>query len=384
MNRFEQLSVEAYSSILKTEENIAKQRSVGLYDGEERSPVFDRGILYLTPTNLIWIDEEDESLAIRLHLSTIILAEDQRAGSDQSSKISLHLNPPSENFSPVQVSEANHVKLSFREGGMTEFFRRLSDTLMRKRWETVVGVKPVGPPSRREMRTGISGIEKTLQAQQATVNIHISKAFEDLSNLMTMAKDTVNLTKNLVSRLKNKQGEITEDETTQLKSYLLSLGVDDPVTRDAYGNDNSYYRGLAIEVSSVMSKPLKEKGGLMTLTDVYVYVNRARGFELVSPEDLLRACRLMESLRLPTKLKVFDSGVVTLELSDLMDADVVKRTKEALDKSPLTPEMLSREFGISVVLAREMLLLAEARGAACRDESIEGLRFFPNKFVLSK
>ena len=111
--------------------------------------------------------------------------------------------------------------------------------------------------TRREMRTGISGIEKTLQAQQATVNTQISKAFEDLSNLMTMAKDTVNLSKNLVSRLKNKQGEITEDETIQLKSYLLSLGVDDPVTRDAYGSDNSYYRGLAVEVSSVMAKPLK-------------------------------------------------------------------------------------------------------------------------------
>ena len=72
-----------------------------------------------------------------------------------------------------------------------------------------------------------------------------------------MAKDTVNLSKSLVSKVKSKKGEITDDETTQLKSYLLSLGVDDPVTRDVCGSDNVYHRKLAVEVSDLMAKPLK-------------------------------------------------------------------------------------------------------------------------------
>lgn len=35
----------------------------------------------------------------------------------------------------------------------------------------------------------------------------------------------------------------------------------------------------------------------MALTDVYCLLNRARGTELVSPDDLLAAARLMEQVR---------------------------------------------------------------------------------------
>lgn len=109
----------------------------------------------------------------------------------------------------------------------------------------------------RGIRTGIAGIEKTIQAQQSLANVHISKAFEDLSSLMKMAKDTVGLSRTIVAKVKNRQGEITDDETTQLKAYLLSLGVDDPVTRDVCGNDNVYHQKLAREISDLMVKPLK-------------------------------------------------------------------------------------------------------------------------------
>ena len=51
----------------------------------------------------------------------------------------------------------------------------------------------------------------------------------------------------------------------------------------------------------------------MALTDVYCRVNRARGLELLSPEDLLHACRLLESMKLPMVLRTFDSGVMVLQ-----------------------------------------------------------------------
>jgi ESCRT-II complex subunit VPS36 len=34
-----------------------------------------------------------------------------------------------------------------------------------------------------------------------------------------------------------------------------------------------------------------------------------------------------------------------------------------------------------VVLAKERLLAAEGRGLLCRDDSVEGLRFYPNLFL---
>ena len=40
---------------------------------------------------------------------------------------------------------------------------------------------------------------------------------------------------------------------------------------------------------------MSDAGGMMTLTDAYVRINRARGLELISPEDLLDACQSLDS-----------------------------------------------------------------------------------------
>lgn len=51
------------------------------------------------------------------------------------------------------------------------------------------------------------------------------------------------------------------------------------------------------------------------------------------------------------------------------------------DNGSLAAEELAQTLGISVLLAKERLLTAEKHGKACRDESIEGLRFYPNQFL---
>lgn len=47
----------------------------------------------------------------------------------------------------------------------------------------------------------------------------------------------------------------------------------------------------------------------------------------------------------------------------------------------MTAEDLAQSEGISVLLARERLLVTEKYGKACRDDSIEALRFYPNLFL---
>jgi ESCRT-II complex subunit VPS36 len=51
------------------------------------------------------------------------------------------------------------------------------------------------------------------------------------------------------------------------------------------------------------------------------------------------------------------------------------------EQGSLTAEELAQTLGISVLLARERLMTTEKHGQACRDESIEGLRFYPNRFL---
>ena len=44
----------------------------------------------------------------------------------------------------------------------------------------------------------------------------------------------------------------------------------------------------------------------------------------------------------------------------------------------MTAEEFARASGTALVIAKERLLAAENLGKLCRDDSIEGLRFYPN------
>lgn len=58
------------------------------------------------------------------------------------------------------------------------------------------------------------------------------------------------------SVLQEKQGDITEDETVRFKSYLLSLGIDDPVTRNDFRSENQYYKELARQLADILEQPI--------------------------------------------------------------------------------------------------------------------------------
>lgn len=57
--------------------------------------------------------------------------------------------------------------------------------------------------------------------------------------------------------MQERQGDITEDETVRFKSYLMSLGIDDPVTRDAYKSSNEYFKQLARQLAEILEEPVK-------------------------------------------------------------------------------------------------------------------------------
>ena len=168
---------------------------------------------------------------------------------------------------------------------------------------------------KKEMRAGITGIQKNMSKKNKADQANISKAFQDLDVLINMAKPMVALSKSISTKIRDKQGEITEDETVQFKSYLLSLGVDDPITKDTAGSDKKYYQGLAREMFLILDQPIQESGGMITLTDAFVRVNRARGLELVSPDDILMAAKSLKETSLPMRLHTFQSGVLVLMTS---------------------------------------------------------------------
>lgn len=108
------------------------------------------------------------------------------------------------NEGPQLTSIHNHIKLSFREGFNIDAVNILNDCLMQRRWDFDVQTAPSTskplPPIK--LRSGIGFIEKSLQEKQKATDQSISVAFQDLSKLMTMAKDMVKLSQIISTKIR--------------------------------------------------------------------------------------------------------------------------------------------------------------------------------------
>uniref|UniRef100_A0A8C9FVV1 Vacuolar protein-sorting-associated protein 36 n=1 Tax=Pavo cristatus TaxID=9049 RepID=A0A8C9FVV1_PAVCR len=297
----------------------------------------------------------------------------------ECAKIVAHLHPASPNKEPgpFQSSKYSYIKLSFKEHGQIEFFRRFSEEITQRRWENVPAGQTVqvnkDPQAGRIRAVGIVGIERKLEAKRKETDKNISEAFEDLSKLMEKAKEMVELSKSIANKIKEKQGDITEDETIRFKSYLLSMGIANPVTRETHGSGTHYHMQLAKQLAGMLQTPLEV---------TYLILHQCFLCGLLSPEDLVNACKMLEPLKLPLRLQIFDSGVMVLELQSHNEEEMVASALETVsEKGSLTADEFAKLVGMSVLLAKERLLLAEKMGHLCRDDSVEGLRFYPNLFL---
>uniref|UniRef100_A0A672REM4 Vacuolar protein-sorting-associated protein 36 n=1 Tax=Sinocyclocheilus grahami TaxID=75366 RepID=A0A672REM4_SINGR len=249
---------------------VIQQRGVRLYDGEDKAKL-DVGVVLLSTHRLLWRDQKNNECCICIPLSQVIFFEEQAAGIGKSAKIVVHLHPVPENKEPgpYQQSKYSYIKLSFKEHGQIEFYRRLTEEMTQKRWENT----PVSQP----IPTGAAIIK--------------------LLKLL----------------------------------HIICL----------------------LQISS----------------------------QLLSPEDLVNACKMFESLKLPLRLRVFDSGVMVVQLQSHSEEEMIASALDNVsDKGSLTAEEFAKLLGLSVLLAKERLLLAEKMGHLCRDDSVEGLRFYPNLF----
>ncbi|KPJ12567.1 Vacuolar protein-sorting-associated protein 36 [Papilio machaon] len=397
MDRFEYIEARLFEG----ENYLKREKNVKIYDGEDKTQYVD-GEVVLTSHRILWGKPGDIPkglTCLSLPLYYVFCLEEESSGVfglGGPKRIILHLGPalPGKRPGPAVVSPYHFVKFSFKDGIDPLFYKALSEAVNAKAWErstpltspssesAVTSTRPPVAPVNSKIRSGIVGIERSIEEQHRATDESISVAFQDLRKLMEKAKEMVSISKTISTKIREKQGDISEDDTVRFKSYLMSLGIDDPVTRDTFRSDSDYYVGLAQQISDMMVAVLMDCGGIMSLADVWCRVNRARGLELVSPEDLLNACKLLQSIGAPMSLRKFPSGACVLQLNSQRDEEVARSTSQLLEENGnLTPVKLSQLANVSVLLARERLYTTERLGLACRDESIEGLAFYPNLFL---
>lgn len=85
------------------------------------------------------------------------------------------------------------------------------------------------------------------------------------------------------------------------------------VSKDVAGKN--YHSELALELEQFLESVVEKFGGVVGLVDLYCMYNRARGTDLISPEDLNIACSRLDSNSQKFMLKTYRSGVKTIQSS---------------------------------------------------------------------
>lgn len=318
--------------------------------------------------------------------------------------------------SGIDVIES--IKISFRDGGDKIFYERLKGAVTQRKWllqnappvpkinrsshEDEHGNSTTAAAGTRVKAAGIAGLEQLGLNMHKNNEMLIGSAFEDLEALMSSAKEVVALAERFARQSNVANGGATAEENAILAESAAQLGM--MTTKDIVGSGSSeslylseLSRNLADFLADDVRGVLKRAGGIITLVDLWAMFNRARGgVELVSPMDFEKAARLWESLKLPVRLRTFRSGVMVVQGRDCTDESTMKSLIDWLnDLHEFPPERdvtwdwrefgrgvtaleTAQRFGWSIGVAEEELLMAEEQGVLCREEGLEGLKFWKN------
>ncbi|KAK6189338.1 hypothetical protein LQW54_013363 [Pestalotiopsis sp. IQ-011] len=325
------------------------------------------------------------------------------------------------NAAPPEGHES--VKVSFRGGGGGDkiFYERLKGSMTQRKWllqeappvpssvrgggDMANSLSRSGSGAGRTKTAGIAGLEQMGLDRRKNNELVIGNAFEDLEALMASGKQIVALAESLARQTKNGTDGANSETNALLAESASQLGL--VTTKDIVGGgsgsgaESLYLSELAKNLAEFLTDDargvLRKAGGIMSLVDLWAVFNRARGgVELVSPNDFEKAARLWEKLKLPVRLRTFKSGVLVVQGRDRTDDTTIKALlawlRDLHDIPPdrevswdwqefgrgVTAQDTAERFGWSIGVAEEELEMAEERGVLCREDGIEGLRFWEN------
>lgn len=194
---------------------------------------------------------------IHLHLKYVKALDEEMGSSMFFGKkrrliLRLHDPHPDKTPGPIEYSTSTFIKLSGPNGITTNYIQALNETLLARVWQISEQVSSPSSPPRIKQRSGIGGIEKSILEKQKKTDQNLSAAFQDLNKLIGMAKEMVQTSKAISLKIRERQTDATEDETLKFKTLLMSLGIDDPVTKDNFTSNTEYLRSLGNEICQSM------------------------------------------------------------------------------------------------------------------------------------
>ena len=128
---------------------------------------------------------------------------------------------------------------------------------------------------------------------------------------------------------------------------MFNMGMTDGFTSHVSKeiSGTKFYRDLAQEIEKFLDKVINSErfSGVIGLVDLYCLYNRARGTDLVSPEDLNVACASLNDISQKYMLKTYTkSGIKTIQLKSFNEKTYFEKLANILCEQPgLTCDKLS-------------------------------------------
>ena len=311
------------------------------------------------------------------------------------------------------------IKISFRAGGEKVFHERLKGAMIQRKWLLQNSTPPPDAfkssnveqndkydvdgrarPLRQRARTvGIAGLERQGLELRKKNEAVIGSAFEDLDALMASAKEIIALAETFAK--KSDGGTADTNQIIADSAEALNMVITKDMLGTQAGSESLYLSEMSRNLAEFLTDDargiLRKEGGIMSLVDLWAVFNRARGgVELTSPLEFEKAARLWEKLNLPVRLRQFKNCLLVVQQADRTDDKTIaelllwlqgfhtaaslkyENSANEIFGRGITAQEAAQRFGWSVGVATEELEMAEENGALCREEGVEGLRFWEN------
>ncbi|KAG2733025.1 hypothetical protein G9P44_004015 [Scheffersomyces stipitis] len=311
-----------------------------------------------------------------------------------------------------------YIKISFRNGGESEFGSRLTSALENLKWEALKNrgainqnatklQQPKLPPPAIRKAAGIHGLVQLGEQQRKQNEIILSTSLVDLENLMFKSQDLI--------KLSNSFTKFIIDKKHPRFSLPASTKLVPPL--DIKKASSLYHNELSRHISEYsVNYELTRAASMITSQELFANYNRylvlTQGFgaDLVTPQDFNKAIEKFEDLKLPIRMKHYEkSGLVVLaprSKTGTYEENILaclrenennfKYNKLRNQNLGLMDEFLNDEyryfqgnniseisdkFGWSYNITIEEIEKCIENGTVVIDQSVSGTFYFINKFA---
>ena len=261
------------------------------------------------------------------------------------------------------------MKLSLK--GHNEAKITIEGVVRRKAWL----VPYVEKKQEGTMYTGIfNKIREEGQAIKAQSQ-SVGASFESFERLFGNLKEI----KKVMGSMKEMSGQ-ADGDNPEVNKILQDMGFVSVISRDEAGKD--YFRQLARDLFQVCQGSLfKNYGGMVALLDLFYFYNKKRQLNLLSPEEVLKACELFQSLGLQARLVRYPNNIILVE-STTFDAptDFEENYAKFFAEQAVgySAEEIARRKGLPVAIVDIKLRNACRAGRLAVSDRIEGIKYYKN------